>query len=296
MAPTASATQIALLRRAALRATLAASMRDTQPWRLHLCHDRLDFYADPSRRLAVLDPNGRQMLISCGCALMNARVSLAGAGIGVRVTRTRSPGRADPVASLSIDEDRPDAALAVLDPVLEARATNRRRVDDGPVPDEILHMLTHVAAAENSSLVVVRTALERLTVVELSQHAEHIENISGDYRLQTSPSFALTPDNHTLAVLCTEKDSPEQWLRAGEALERVLLEVTRKDYAAIPHTPIIEVPVTRAQLRQDLGLSGYPHVLLRIGPALAAPTAPRRALAGALSESPHSAGPWTVPG
>jgi hypothetical protein len=72
-APTASTTA---LRRAAIRATLAPSVHNTQPWRLVIKGDELNIFADRSRQLQVLDPTTRQLLISCGCALFNARVSL----------------------------------------------------------------------------------------------------------------------------------------------------------------------------------------------------------------------------
>ncbi len=79
------------LRRAAVRATLAPSVHNTQPWRLSLGSDSVDLYRDPSRQLAVLDPSGRQLLISCGCALFNARVSLAASGWAVSVERFPDP-------------------------------------------------------------------------------------------------------------------------------------------------------------------------------------------------------------
>ena len=79
-------------------------------------------------------------------------------------------------------------------------------------------------------------------------------------------------------------DGPADWLRAGEALERVLLEITRHGYAASPLTQVTEVPSARAQLRSELGLAGYPHVLLRIGRAPATPGARRRRLVDVLVE------------
>ena len=39
----------------------------------------------------------------------------------------------------------------------------------------------------------------------------------------------------------TTSDTPAAWLRAGEALERVLLEVTRCGYVASPLTQVTEV-------------------------------------------------------
>ncbi len=54
------------LRRAAARATLAPSVHNTQPWRFDLGPTSLDLSADATRRLPVIDPDGRQLRISCG--------------------------------------------------------------------------------------------------------------------------------------------------------------------------------------------------------------------------------------
>ncbi len=59
------------LRRAAVRATLVHSVRTTQPWRFVLSASSLQIHADWTRRLRVLDPRGRQLLISCGSAVFN---------------------------------------------------------------------------------------------------------------------------------------------------------------------------------------------------------------------------------
>src|SRR5262249_1580382 len=81
------------------------------------------------------------------------------------------------------------------------------------------------------------------------------------------PADTRSPRQQCPVLVCTGTDLPADWLRAGEALERVLLEVTRRGFAASPLTQITEVPSARAQLRSELRLPGYPHVLLRIGRA-----------------------------
>lgn len=47
----------------------APSVHNTQPWRWVFADGTLSLFADRSRRLDVADPNGRQMIISCGAAL-----------------------------------------------------------------------------------------------------------------------------------------------------------------------------------------------------------------------------------
>src|SRR5579875_1051440 len=119
MTTAATTNVVTALRRAAVRATYAPSVHNTQPWRLQLTGDRLNVYADRSRQLPVLDPSSRQLLISCGCAVMNARVSLAGGGAGVDVRRNPHPMHDDLLASLIPTAEAADRVLAALDPVIE---------------------------------------------------------------------------------------------------------------------------------------------------------------------------------
>ena len=321
----ASATAIAL-RRAAVRATFAPSVHNTQPWRLHLVEGRLDIYADPSRQLQVLDPTSRQLLISCGCALMNARVALAGAGRGVRVERSGQASRATPIASLIPTDEPADLVLAALDPVLELRQTNRRRFAEDEVAEPVMSTLEEAAAAEGAALFTIRDPEQRIAVATLSQRADAIENLNPAYRAElrawTSddpsrrdgvPSLAVphvdgsseddvpirdfdtrgtgglpartrSSMKQTMVLLCTEGDTPAYWVRAGEALERVLLEITRHGLSASLLTQVTEVPSTRAELRHELKLVEHPHVLLRIGRAPITPASRRRRLVEVLTE------------
>jgi hypothetical protein len=121
----------------------------------------------------------------------------------------------------------------------------------------------------------------------------HVDGTSGDEvpirDFDSHGGGFLPPSTHSsrnqcLVLLCTTGDTPTDWLRAGEALERVLLEVTRLGYAASPLTQITEVPSARAQLRAELGLLAYPHILLRIGRAPATPSSRRRRLVEVIVE------------
>jgi hypothetical protein len=100
---------------------------------------------------------------------------------------------------------------------------------------------------------------------------------------------ALPVETHSsssqcLVLLCTTGDNAIDWLRAGEALERILLEITQSGYTAGPLTQIVEMPFARAELRRTLGLAMNPHILLRIGRAPATPASRRRRLVDVLVE------------
>ena len=79
-----------------------------------------------------------------------------------------------------------------------------------------------------------------------------------------------------LAVIGTEADSPEHWLLAGQALERVLLTACNEGLqASFLNQPIV-VPALRSRLQRLLGTSGQPQILLRMGYPVRQPAASAR--------------------
>jgi hypothetical protein len=88
-----------------------------------------------------------------------------------------------------------------------------------------------------------------------------------------------------MVLIGTAADDAVSWVRGGQALERVLLEITRHGFVANTLTQAVEVPVTREGLRSQLRLNMYPHVLLRIGRAPATPAPRRRRLVDMLTEA-----------
>jgi nitroreductase len=174
-----------VLRRAAVRATLAPSVHNTQPWRFVLTADRLEIYADWSRQLRVLDPTGRQLMISAGCALFNARVAMAAAGYDAVVERFPEPDQPDLLARISPPAARSDwVPIGALDAVVELRQTNRRRYSEDEVPAEVVHTLNSAANAEDSLLFHIREMPHRLITASLSQQADGMQNADPAYRAE----------------------------------------------------------------------------------------------------------------
>lgn len=317
------------LRRAAVRATRAPSVHNTQPWRFVLNADSLEIHADRSRQLRVLDPRGRQLLLSCGCALFNARVALAASGYGAKVDRLADWARPDLVARIVAEESHgtDESALALLDPAIDVRQTNRRQFSGEVVPDDMVAALVDAANIEGADVFPIVRPEHRLATARLSQQADEIENANPAYRAElrawTSddlrredgvPAFAVphvdagaeddvpirdfdtrgmgwlptrtrSSLNQCLLLLGALEDNRMAWLRAGEALERMLLEIARRGYAASPLTQVIEVARTNELLRQELRLTMHPHVLLRVGHASATPATRRRRLVDVLTEA-----------
>ena len=78
------------------------------------------------------------------------------------------------------------------------------------------------------------------------------------------------------AILVTAGDTPADWLRAGQALNRVLVHAAGSWVFAALNSQPTESPPLRALLRSRLGLPGAPQMLMEFGRAhVAAPTARR---------------------
>jgi nitroreductase len=98
-----------------------------------------------------------------------------------------------------------------------------------------------------------------------------------DFGQQGGDEQGSVPPSAT-AVLSTSDDSPTDWLRAGQALHRLLLRAaTRWVFAGLQSQPM-ESPRHRQDVRDLLGLTGHPQLLLQFGRSNTAPATPRRRL------------------
>jgi hypothetical protein len=255
-------------RRAAVRATLAHSVLDTQPWRLHVTESALEIHADPSRWLQSLDATGRRLTLSVGCAVMNARVSVAADGSAADVDRFPDASQPDLCALLTYCGDvARDQALAALGEVLERRHAVDDAAEEPWLDDEVVEALEAAATREDSRLVVLRDPGARDAVLALRERTRHLLEGQQEHPSGGRVRGAAGPEHHrgVLAVLGTDEDRPSDWLRAGEALQRVLLESARRGLGANPFDGVVEVPVARAQLRRELAAVGHPQAILRLG-------------------------------
>jgi len=157
-------------------ATRAPSIHNTQPWRFRWDGDVLDVYADRTRALPVLDPSGRQLHISCGGALENARLAVRAAGRACTVELMPSPGDADHLGRLTVQgEQAPTTRESELAEAIPLRHTDRRPFDARQVPAELLERLRRDAEHDGVWLRVLQGEEETATTAVLIDAAEHFE-------------------------------------------------------------------------------------------------------------------------
>ncbi|GAB2449076.1 Acg family FMN-binding oxidoreductase [Streptomyces incanus] len=92
--------------------------------------------------------------------------------------------------------------------------------------------------------------------------------------------------NPQLAVLSTAHDRPEDWLRAGQAMERVLLLATVEGLSSSFATQALEWSDLRWPLRDPVSGTGHIQIVLRLGYGPKGPSTPRRPVPDILEIQP----------
>lgn len=279
-------------------AVRAPSVHNSQPWRFRASTSSIQLWADLDRRLPSTDPDGRDLLLSCGAALHHLRVALTALGWLPVVERFPEPDEPSHLATVAVTPRVPvheDLALAVSIP---RRRTDRRAYSSRPLPEDCLDTLGHCAAAEGGVLRVVSSAADRATLVSAIADADRaqVANPSYVYELaqwtgerhgrrdgvpvSNAPPRAGYGDlpvrqfstahlhgeklesEHdgagSLVVLGTLDDDPASRLRAGEATSAVLLAATRLRLATCPLTQPLEV----AEIREIVRTRVLDHVMV----------------------------------
>jgi len=300
-------------------ATAAPSLHNSQPWAFRFRRGGVDVYADPHRRLRVLDPAGREQLISVGAALFTLRLALRQAGYRSDVTLFPAPEDPDLVARVTaIHPAAVTPAVEALAAAIPHRHTNRRPFAQTHVPAAVLEQLRDAARKEGVALAVA-SAPARDAILGMARSADRWLRARPGYRhelarwtghdlrydgvpaaaagpwdaLETVPirdftelSSAPRPSEQfepypTILVLTTDGDQRADWLRAGQALQRVLLTATWQGLATTPISQPVEVPAVRRMLI-DPGAGLSVQMVLRVGYGSPVGRTPRRPLADVL--------------
>jgi len=163
------------------KAVWAPSVHNTQPWRFTAAGQQVSLYADAGRRLVVADPDGREMMISCGAALFNVRLALRSLGYIPETRVLPDPGQPELVARVSW---RQRAAADELERWLFGqiltRRTHRGAFDPEPLPPDMLAALRAGAEREGAALRIVADDGRRAALAAAVEEAERHLRLVGE--------------------------------------------------------------------------------------------------------------------
>jgi len=299
-------------------ASRAPSVHNTQPWRWRVDEASLHLYADPDRQLPNTDPDGRDLILSCGTTLHHCVAAFAAVGWRSKVTRLPNPADPNHLASIELSPYPADAVDIALAAAIPRRRTDRRHYSSWPVPVGDIALMAARAARNGVTLCQVED-LDKLNKIVAESVSEHLNRDylaeltawSGRYasvagvpahstpasdptakipgRFFAGPTLPMAEDsssaddNAVVLALGTRADDRLAQLRAGEATSVVLLTATSMGLASCPVTEPLEIAETRESVQSDIfGGGNYPQMLLRVGwapiNADPLPATPRREL------------------
>ena len=299
-------------------AARAPSVHNTQPWRFRVGEYAIELRADVRRKLLV-DPLGREMLISCGAALFGLRLAVRSLGYLPVVELLPDPAQLRLLATVSLGAAAPMTTRErrMLD-ALPHRHTHRGPFAPGPLPAGLFAGLQHDALAEGAELALIDQAIAYQKLAGLADAISRLREPNplaradmrrwsrdrDDAARDGVPAQAFTataghgpgqlpqrdfdlgrglgllpaggPPPAATAVLVTSGDGRADWLRAGQALHRLLAHAAGSWVFASLHTEPLETDAIRALIKERLALPGAPQMLLQLGLAHTAHATARR--------------------
>lgn len=286
-----SGDQEAQLRFLARYAMLAPSTRNTQPWAFAIEGPRISLLANRSRWLPVSDPDGRELMISIGCALENLLLAAEHFGFTTKVSLFPDPENRDYVAAVRCETGAAPASMLTdeLFLMIPERCTHHEEYDGVPVAPNILGLFHGVCNDEAVHLLVTADLGTRAKVDELMTRADAIEfanpafreelghcigrgNFGGPWLIAALGQLAVSYLNlgrstarkdhevlmssPILGILCAQHDDPVTWVAVGRTYERLALLSAAHGLSIQPLSQLIQVPEVRAELAPLLPLEG----------------------------------------
>jgi hypothetical protein len=149
-------------------ARCAPSLHNTQPWRFTVSGDAIELRPDARRQLHV-DPDGREMIISCGAALYGLRLAVRSLGHLPEVELLPSPASQRVLARVRPGRRAPmTSAERKLLHAVRHRHTHRGPFDSEPLPTSLFAWLQDDARAEGAVLTEIEPGPTREALMELA--------------------------------------------------------------------------------------------------------------------------------
>ncbi|HTS00743.1 MAG TPA: nitroreductase [Bacteroidota bacterium] len=190
-------------------AVLAPSTHNTQPWKFAVVPGGIEVYADYGRRMPVVDPGNRELLMSVGAAVFTLRVAAERFGLDCRVTYSYANDSERPLAMVALTPreqgSAPDEALtSLLGPILR-RHTNRHPFLLSRVPEAIIRRIRGLEAGGLARVAVSTDGNINSHVSELVAAADRMQMADPSFRSDLAewirPNWTQKHDGVTGAAL-----------------------------------------------------------------------------------------------
>ncbi|MBN1633383.1 MAG: hypothetical protein JW917_04375 [Ignavibacteria bacterium] len=302
-------------------AILAPSGHNTQPWLFKITKNGIKLFADRTRALPVIDPDDRQLTISCGAALANFTIAANYFGFSARINICPYDEKYDLLAEVILAENfvLTDEIRKLFESITKRR-TNRKPFENKTIDGQILQKFETIAGEDKIRLNIIKENRLRELAVNIIEEGDRIQSHDksfcrelakwvhpvrkkskdgipiysfgvGDLFSQTGPFYLSNIDwgniqaardrnliegSPVLGIIESRTDTPEDWMNAGMALEKILLFATSENLSASYLNQPLEIPLLKEKLVNTLKLKGFPQQILRMGYGKDIKPTPRR--------------------
>ena len=123
-------------------AILAPSSHNTQPWLFKVVDNTIELYADRTRGLQVVDPEDRELTISCGAALFHLLLAIRHFGFTYKLEILPNEEDVDLLAQVNLEDKQEQSEEEnLLFQAITKRRTNRSKFEDKEIPESLLSKL-----------------------------------------------------------------------------------------------------------------------------------------------------------
>jgi nitroreductase len=180
-------------------AVRAPSIHNTQPWAWRLDGHGLTLRADRSRQLAVADPDGHSLLISCGAAAHLTELGLRADGWDIVTSLLPDQGDRDALARFQpVGRVQPDdAVLAARDAALQ-RHSDRRPFARHDVPEDVIEMMRAASSDATAWVDFPVQQDQRIDLAVAVSWADRVERHDEAYVAEMN-RWLRDPDVHAMA-------------------------------------------------------------------------------------------------
>jgi len=154
-------------------AVLAPSGHNTQPWIFEILNGGVKLYADRKRALPVIDPNDRELTISCGAALANFIVAANYFGYKTEIKLMPEVNNKDLLAYVTLTQGFPEnKENSALFHSITLRHTNRKPFDRRNIDGLVLQKMETIASEEKINFKIIRENHLREVAVRIIEEGD----------------------------------------------------------------------------------------------------------------------------
>ena len=172
-------------------AVRAPSHQNTQPWKFRINATSLDVMIDRERTLSFVDPNFRELIISCGAAVQMIEVAARFFGFAPLVTLLPYGSDADWLARIELKNDYQTTTQdKEIFKAIKLRQTNRRWFENSQVNDSVLQECLTYAPKNATTLRFSNDKHLKTEFASLTALAVRMQFSEPWYRLELASNFS----------------------------------------------------------------------------------------------------------